>query len=173
MQIKKFKIQPEHLNKKALIVSDNDMEKFSFKAEYDCTINKVSDKKIRSYDQLKLYWQSCRYIAFNVQKNEGYNTSEKVDEQIKIACRFVDFWVYYDNKKTGKQEIHIKTKSISYSNLGNIEACNYFEDAFNKMASLLNMSKDDFIEAVKESVGDKMPLSDKVVDMFGGTIIDD
>ena len=191
MEMKKFKIEPEHIGQCALlreakkfkiIASDigsyaftlcdiNDMDSFSLQARYDCEIKKVIDKKLRSYDQLKLYWQACRYIAFNT-NDINWNDSKKVDEQIKIKCRHVDCWIYYENEKTGQKELHIKTKSISFKNLGHIEACGYFENAFDYMAEFIKINKDSFIEAVMDSVGERMTMTDRTVskikDEFNG-----
>lgn len=183
MEIKKFKIEPEHVGQYALIretkkfkiiASDigsyafvlcdvNDIDNFSLQARYDCEIKKVIDKKSRSYDQLKLYWQACRFVAFN-SDDINWNESKKVDEQIKIKCRHVDCFIYYDNKKTGSKELHIKTKSISFKNLGHTEACGYFEIAFEYMADYLNMKKDEFVEAVMSSVGERMTMKDRTAD---------
>jgi hypothetical protein len=119
--------------------------------EFNAEISEVKDAMRRSYSQLGLYWSCCSLVAENVEDND-WNTQKKVDEQCKITARHVDFWVHYHNRKTGQQELHIKTKSISFDELANLEACGYFDEAFRTMAEKIGISVDELIDQAKSKM---------------------
>lgn len=115
----------------------------------NCTISEIPSKRQRSYEQLGLYWAGCKYVSENTEDRD-WNTPEKVDEQCKIVAKHYEYWLYYENVKTGEKTLNIKTRSIAFANLAHIEACGYFTDAFTILAEKLKMTVDDFVEAVKE-----------------------
>ncbi len=114
--------------------------------EYVPATIKVVDQ--RSLEQLRLFWSCCQLVANNTE-DQNINTKDKVAEQIKIACRFVDTWYYYTNTKTGEKQLNLKTKSIAFDNLRQVEANNFFDEAFSKMAEMIGITKDEMMTQVE------------------------
>ncbi len=119
---------------------------------FNAALQRVGKERERSYSQLGLYWVACKFVANNTEDRD-WNTQDKVDEQCKIKARFVKFWIYYENQKTGEKWCHIKTRSISFKELPHLEACGYFDEAFQILSDEVGMDIDDFICAVKECMG--------------------
>lgn len=103
-------------------------------------------KKPRSLKQLKLYWGTCTLVSENTE-NKLWNTKNKVDFQCRVELHFVDPEVVVV-KPDGT--VVFKYLSIAFKNLGHIEACNYFDRAFEVMAKFLDITSDRLIEMVKE-----------------------
>lgn len=82
-------------------------------------------KKPRSVLQLKRFWGMCSIVASNTD-DKGFNSKEKVAEQIKIALDFVnqDLIIVKPNG-----DVHIPYRSISFKDLPHMEACRFFERA--------------------------------------------
>lgn len=113
---------------------------------------KVLKKHKRSYEQLKLYWQACKFIAFNCPENKEYlNSKKKADFYCKLNFELGEWVNIKFNKEVGGN-LFI-AGSVSYDNLKHLEACEYFNKSFELLAGELSMSDDEFISAVKESVG--------------------
>jgi len=101
----------------------------------------------RSLEQLRLYWKCCNVVAENSGRQE-YATKDNVDFRIRVALKF------FDESMTIVQPdgtVVFKVRSIALKNLKHIEACNFFDRAFELMASVFDMSKDDFIKNVREA----------------------
>ena len=111
---------------------------------------KIASSTKRSLEQLHLYWSGCQLVSNN-SDDTNLDNKDKVSEQCKIALRFVDYWYYYTNAKTGEKQLNIRTKSISFSNLDSVEANNFFDKAFEWLAKCLDISKDEFILEIKNS----------------------
>ena len=108
-------------------------------------------KKERSLSQLALYWVLCGIVADN-SDDGNWNTKEKVDEQIKIKCRYVDLYMVVDGIA------HIRTGSIAFKNLEHLAACRYFDRAFEEMSRFLKVP-------VKELIREGENLSGHTVRM--------
>jgi len=121
----------------------------------------IPNAKPRSLQQLNLYFALCEFVAHNMD-DQNFNTKDKVNEQCKIHLRHVDTWYYYINEKTGEKTLNIKTKSISFTELDHLEACNYFDDAFKYFAELLNVELDELILNCKAQM---------VVEKFKGELV--
>jgi hypothetical protein len=82
-------------------------------------------KKPRSVLQLKRFWGICSVIANN-NDHKGFNTKEKVAEQIKIALDFIvkELIIVKPNG-----DVHIPYRSISFKELPHMEACKFFDRA--------------------------------------------
>jgi len=119
----------------------------------------------RSLQQLNLYWWACHLVAMNTE-NRNWDSKEKVSEQIKIACQFIDHWILYENPKTKEKWLNIKTKSISFSSLSHAEACKFFDKAFDLMAEIMGLDVDTFIEKVKAQI-----VLKNIVEAFNGDVI--
>ncbi len=99
-----------------------------------CKITGV--KKPRSYEQLKLFWVLCRTVADNTE-DEHWDTMTKVSEQIKHALKFYD----HDNIiVTPDGKVKIPVRSIAFKNLSHMEACNFFDRAFEIMAKKIGVT---------------------------------
>ena len=102
-------------------------------------------KKPRSYLQLKLYWAGCKLVSENTE-DKGWNTKEKVDFQCRVHTHFVDPDCVVV-KKDGT--VVFNYRSIAFANLGHIESCNYFDQAFKVMAKFLMVPVDTLMEQIK------------------------
>lgn len=100
--------------------------------------------KQRSLKQLKTYWRACTKTADNL-NDFRWNDKDKTDFQCRVALHFVD------PKCTVVRPdgaVQFKYRSIAYDNLKHIEACRYFDRAFEIMALKLGKSIDDFLKNV-------------------------
>jgi hypothetical protein len=145
LSIIKRKVTHDDLDKFAFFATEE--EKIKCNVHLNCNIVAIPDKKLRSYEQLKLYWTSCQVVSENHNDN-NFDTKEKVDEQTKIHCRLVECYYYYQNEKTGESTLNIKTGSISYAELPHLEACNYFDQAFKFHADLLKITVDELMQEI-------------------------
>jgi hypothetical protein len=153
MDIKLIKVRAGNLSPDSMVFAPQEEESLPTGVILNAHIQKVPETKSRSYEQLCLYKQAVKYVANNTENLE-WCTPEKVDEQVKIACRFYETFIWYENSRTGERTLNVKTRSVSYNNLGHAEACKFFEQAFKTMALFLGMDEDTFVTAVKESVGE-------------------
>ena len=103
-------------------------------------------KKPRSYIQLRLYFAGCKLVSENTE-DPHWNTKEKVDWQCRVHTHFVDPDVVVV-KHDGT--VVFKYRSISFANLGHIEACNYFDQAFKVMAKFLMVPVDILMQQIME-----------------------
>jgi hypothetical protein len=102
-------------------------------------------KKQRSYLQLKLFWGCCKTVASNT-NDENWNSKDKVAEQVKIKCRYIKSYIVVDGN------VHIVTGSISYKEMGHMQACNFIDNAIEEMANFLGVPRNELArEAEKES----------------------
>lgn len=110
-------------------------------------VSVIPDKRLRSYEQLRLYFASCQAVADSTE-DQYWSNKKQVDEQTKIALKHYDYYVYYQNAKTGKMELNIRTKSISFAELAHLDANNYFDQAFKIHAAKIGMSVEEWVEFV-------------------------
>jgi len=96
----------------------------------------------RSYQQLKAYWACCRAVAENTE-NPDFNTKEKVDLQLRIKLGWVQETIIVSDR------VQFVPKSISYKTMKHLEACRYFERAFETMAKFLKCSVEDLIKCAE------------------------
>ena len=101
----------------------------------------------RSLEQLRLYWAACTFFAETY--GGEYRNKEIVDWRLRNALQFFD--PDYTYVKEGV--VQFKVRSISFKNLPHIEACGYFELAFETMAGALGVTVEAFIEEVKQRMG--------------------
>ena len=109
--------------------------------------------KQRSLKQLRTYWRACKRTADNL-NDFKWNTKDKTDFQCRVALHFVDPSVTVVRPDGAVQ---FKYRSISFANLKHIEACRYFDRAFEIMALRIGMSVEDFL---KKIVGVKVNKED-------------
>ena len=138
--------------------NDEDREKAKAYKLFQVVKLKVSGfKKERSLKQLGLYWAACGWSADNTD-NKQWNTKEKVDFHCRVEAHFVnpDLVVV---KPDGS--VQFCYRSIAFKTLEHVEACNYFDRAFQTMTDFYNathkekITVDEFIELVKESMRGK------------------
>jgi hypothetical protein len=106
--------------------------------------------KPRSLEQHRLLFAIFKEISEQLADDNNFNTIEKIKEQTKLACKFIDCYYYYENQKTGKKELNIKTKSISFDKLDHYDACGLFDKFFEYCAELLGIDKDTLIENISK-----------------------
>jgi len=90
---------------------------------------------MRNYQQLKMFWATCKCIAENYRKEiyRDLDSARKVCEYVKLKLGFVDYRIVM------KDHVHLKTKSISYSKMSQEEWQKFMNDAMivlNKISSL-------------------------------------
>lgn len=102
-------------------------------------------RKQRSLKQLRTYWRVCAIVASNTDE-PSWNTKEKVDYQCRVACRFIDPNITIV-LPDGKVMFHYR--SISFKNLGHIEACNYFDRAFKVLEEFSSVLIEDLIKNLR------------------------
>ena len=105
-------------------------------------------QKPRSVKQLGTYFACCRLLSENTE-DPKWNTYQKVDYQLRNRLQF------YDHSMTLVIEgnVQFKVRSISFKNLKHIEACNYFDRAFDMMAKFLGVDVETLIQEVKNRMG--------------------
>jgi len=108
----------------------------------------VGVKKQRSIRQLNLYWACCSTVAQNTQ-DPKWNTKEKVDFNCRVGCGLKDH-DYIAMTPEGYPQF--KYLSISFKNLGHVEACDYFNKAMDHMAAFLGVSTDKLIRAAQDGM---------------------
>lgn len=104
-------------------------------------------RKPRSLIQLRLYWALCQVVADNTE-NKLWNTKEKVDFQCRVKQHFVDPDIVAIQPDG---TVVFSYRSIAFINLGHIEACRYFDRAFEIMADFLGVDIDTLINMGSES----------------------
>ena len=125
--------------------------------ECNAEIKQISEKRQRSHEQLSLYWVGCRFIA-DISDDVSFDSSDKVDEQCKIHARHYRGWIHYHNQKTGEMSLNIMTRSVSYAELGHLEACGYFDKAFKFQTEIYNLkygttlTTEEYSEVLKEYI---------------------
>ncbi|MDA3900040.1 MAG: hypothetical protein PF637_05920 [Spirochaetes bacterium] len=142
----------DKIGQKLLFPIDTSGEAFVSRLEtgeiFNCNCTEIKPEQYRSYEQLGLYWASCKMVADNTEDN-NWITPVKVDLQCKIGARLVEGWLFYQNEKTGEQSLQLIPGSISFKNLKHLDACDYFTQAFQMMAEKLSLSVEDFEYEVK------------------------
>lgn len=109
-------------------------------------------EKRRSLKQLNTYWAACQFVADNIDTKEYryWKSKESVDFQLRVATDFRDK-NFLAVRPDG--EVVFKYRSIAMKNLKHIEACRYFDQAFELMTHVLGYKTvDEFIAAVKKSM---------------------
>jgi len=91
-------------------------------------------RKQRSYQQLKLWRACCRTVAANTD-DPNWDHYLKVAEQVKLILRYVKSWMV-----TPDGTVHIVTQSLSYADLGHLEACRFFERAWPILADKIGVT---------------------------------
>ncbi len=106
-----------------------------------------SNVPYRSLLQLRKYWVVCTIVAQQMSDDSSWNTKKKVDLQSKITLEF------YDHEKTieviekdGSYRVILTPFSIAVKNLKHIEACFYFDRAFEFLADVMNVSYDELMK---------------------------
>jgi len=108
-------------------------------------------EKARSVPQLNTYFACCAETARNTE-NKRWNTKEKVDFQCRVNLHFVDPDLVVV-KPNG--DIQFSYRSISFKNLGHIDACGYFDRALEVMADFLDTTVEKLIEMAQSHMGEK------------------
>ena len=107
-----------------------------FKPNQLVSLKITGAEKARSAPQLRLFWACCAEVAANTE-NRSWNDREKVALQVKVALNFIDM-----NKSIVDPQgnFHPHYRSISFKNLKAMEACRFFDQAFEVLANQLGVS---------------------------------
>jgi len=97
-------------------------------------------RKERSVPQLRLFWACCRTVADNTEDPQ-WNDPDKVCIQVKLALKFFKKVIV-----TPDGSIHFDLDSISFKNLGQIEANKIFDRAWPVMAKKLGITEQELLE---------------------------
>ena len=98
-------------------------------------------RKPRSYLQLKMYFGLCEKVSENT-RDQHWSTKEKVDYQIRVELQFVDPQKMIVDRFGN---VHLHYRSISFKNLKHIEACRYFDRAWEVMAKKLEITVEELL----------------------------
>jgi len=129
--------------------SDEDREKSKAHKLFQIVKQKITGvRKQRVLKQMNLYWACCKYIADNTDHKQ-WNTKEGVDFQCRVRLHFVDSKLLVIR---ANGEVVFYYKSIAMKNLPHIEACNYFNQAFENMANFQGISVEKLIENTKANM---------------------
>lgn len=99
-------------------------------------------RKVRSLKQLRKYFVCCKKVADNTE-DQKWNTKDKVDFSCRVALHFIDPKV---TAVSPDGYVQFKYRSISFKNLKHIEACDYFNRAFEIMAIKIGKTVDELLE---------------------------
>jgi len=105
-------------------------------------------EKERSILQMNTYWACCGEVANNTE-NKKWDTKNKVDFQIRVALAFKDPEFVAVSPDGSVQFLY---RSIAFQNLKHIEACNYFDRAFDVMAKFLGCTVEELIGMAKSNM---------------------
>jgi hypothetical protein len=96
-------------------------------------------RKQRSYKQLRAYFACCKTVAENTE-NTNFNSKNKVDLQLRIKLGWIKETILVNGT------IQFIPRSISYKEMKHLEACRYFDRAFETMAKFLGISVEELIK---------------------------
>ena len=99
-------------------------------------------RKPRSYQQLKLFFACCQTIADNTEDPQ-WDTKDKVKFQVSVILHFVEPNVVAIDT-SGK--VVFQYRSIAFKELPHMEAFNFFDRAFETMASKIGITVDELLE---------------------------
>lgn len=149
IQVAKVKITEDMVGQDCFIANDK------INCEYGEFVAISLHEKIeyRSLQQHRLLFAIFKIVAENKKDDQNFNTVEKVKEQAKLYCRYIDTWYTYYNRKTNTNELNIKTKSISFAVLGHLEACGVIQGMLEYCAEILDMELDILLEEAEARSG--------------------
>lgn len=136
--------------KTAIPFTPEDLDRWSEYKDNQVLRCKVSGfRKQRSVEQLGLFMACCALVADNTD-NPQWNTQEKVKFQVKVALHFVDESVV---AVRSDGTVVFQYRSLSFSQLQHMEACRFFDRAFDVLADFLGVSVTSLIETAQEQMG--------------------
>jgi len=96
----------------------------------------------RSVSQLNLFFAVCQTVADN-SDNKYWNTKDKVAFQVKVALNFIDL---NESIVDPQGNVHFKYRSISFKELPHMEACDFFNRAWDILAARLGITVEKLLE---------------------------
>lgn len=141
----KIQIDQSMIGKPAYVLTDAEKYQVSEWGEYIAVkFNPGVDQ--RSLEQNNLYWACVAIIVEHAADDPEWNTKEKVHTQIRWAVKFINKEsAVHLTTKGGESRLYFELKSISFSRANRKEANDYFNDAFQHMADLLNITVEELI----------------------------
>jgi len=96
----------------------------------------------RSVEQLNAYWKGCTIVAELISDHEKQYTKEEIDFDVKVALRHIKSF------RVVNGVTFLEVDSISFANLKHLEACHYFDRAFNEMARMAGITVDELMDMI-------------------------
>jgi len=99
-------------------------------------------KNPRSVRQMNMFWATCQTVADNTE-DKYWNTKDKVAFQCKVALNFVNL---NETIVDPQGNVHFSYRSISFDELPHIEACDFFNRAWEIMAAKIGIEVETLLE---------------------------
>ena len=159
----KVKITPDMVGKTAWILTEDEKNQVAEWGEF-IAIRFMPGVDQRSLKQNNTYWACVAIIVEHAADDIEWNTKEKVHTQIRWAVKFINKEsAVHLTTKGGESRLYFELKSISFSKANRKEANDYFTEAFEYMAALLNITVDELIAEAKSRM-----RSRRICKMCGG-----
>ena len=138
MQVSFLRINKDHYTPE----SDKDAKKLnSVSSDGELVAVVVKNIAQRSIKQNGLFWACCQLVADNADDN-SWNTKRKVANQCLLNQQLIKSYTEYIHPVTKEKLIHFELQSISFENMPHLEACAFFDKAFDFMAEKLQITRD-------------------------------
>ena len=98
----------------------------------------------RSVQQIKTYYRLCQLVVDNTE-NPDFNTKNKVDLQLRVKLGWCNEPFVINNR------VQFNPKSISFKEMRHLEACRYFERAFETISKFLDVPLEELIDRTKRT----------------------
>ena len=135
--MKKLAMQPQRLNGQLVLVPMCEEDKLAgYKINQPLVVTVKGSRKERSLVQLGTYWACCRVVS---EQHRQFADDKEVDDQLRVNLEF------YDKNRCrvdAAGNTHIFYRSIAVDNLEHVEACQYFDRAFDLMAEWLGITRE-------------------------------
>ena len=99
-------------------------------------------KNPRSVRQLNMFFACCQTVADNTE-DKYWNTKEKVAFQVKVALQFINL---NETIVDPQGKVHFKYRSISFDELPHMEACDFFNRAWEVLAAKIGVTVEKLLE---------------------------
>lgn len=145
----KVKITPDMVGKTAWILTEDEKNQVAEWGEY-IAIRFMPGVDQRSIEQNNLYWACIGIIIEHAGDDTEWNSKEKVHTQIRWAVKFINKEsAVHLTTKGGESKLYFELKSISFSKANRREANDYYNEALEYMAALLNITVEELIAEAK------------------------
>ena len=135
----------EYLLKPFTLDDADKLKDFHLNQPLKLRVSGFAPVKQRSLAQLNMFWKMCEAVADN-SDDEKWNTKYKVAFHTKVALRFCkDDTV----SVTPEGNVVFEYRSISFRELKHMEACAFFDRAFEFLAGKIGLTAEELIAEIK------------------------